>query len=61
MVNTDTKPLDGGMEVSVKDAGKILKKSGYDGYISVEFEGAEDKLYGIKEGLENVKRFWEMF
>lgn len=39
----------------------ILKKSGYDGYISVEFEGAEDKLYGIKEGLENVKRFWEMF
>ncbi len=29
MVNTDTKPLDGGMEVSVKEAGKILKNSGY--------------------------------
>ena len=29
MVNIDTKPIDGGMEVSVKKAGKILKKSGY--------------------------------
>ena len=29
MVNTDTKPLDGGMEVSVKEAGKLLKNCGY--------------------------------
>ncbi len=39
----------------------ILKKSGYDGYISVEFEGKEDNLVGIKEGFANVKRFWDMF
>ena len=29
MVNTDNKPLDGSMEVSAKEAGKMLKKSGY--------------------------------
>ena len=29
MDNTDKKPVDGGMEISVKEAGKILKKSGY--------------------------------
>lgn len=39
----------------------ILKRSGYDGWISVEFEGMEDNLTGLKLGLENVKRFWGMF
>lgn len=29
MVNTENKPVDGGMKVSVKEAGKILKESGY--------------------------------
>lgn len=38
----------------------ILKRSGYDGYISVEFEGHEDRLLGIKEGASNLRRFWEM-
>lgn len=38
----------------------ILKKNGYDGYISVEFEGSEDNLFGIRVGKDNVKRFWEM-
>lgn len=38
----------------------IIKRSGYDGYISVEFEGHEDRLVGIKEGMANLKRFWEM-
>ena len=39
----------------------ILKRSGYDGWISVEFEGMEDNLTGLKLGLENVRRFWGMF
>ena len=39
----------------------ILKRSGYDGWISVEFEGMEDNLTGLQLGLENVKRFWGMF
>lgn len=39
----------------------ILKRSGYDGWISVEFEGMEDNLTGLKLGRENVERFWGMF
>ena len=39
---------------------ETVKRSGYDGYITVEFEGMEDNLKGIEQGLENLKRFWEM-
>ena len=39
----------------------ILKRAGYDGWISVEFEGAEDNLDGLRIGLQNVRRFWELF
>jgi len=35
----------------------ILKKAGYDGYVSIEFEGGEDNLTGIRIGLDNLKRF----
>ena len=35
----------------------LLRKNGYDGFITVEFEGMEDKLKGIELGLENLKRF----
>ena len=37
----------------------ILKNSGYDGYVSVEFEGMENALDGISTGLENLKRMIE--
>ena len=36
---------------------KALKRGGYDGYMSIEFEGLEDNLFGIKIGLENLKKF----
>ncbi|MBQ9761427.1 MAG: sugar phosphate isomerase/epimerase [Clostridia bacterium] len=36
----------------------VLKKSGYDGYLTVEFEGMEDNLKGIELGRENMIRFW---
>ena len=35
----------------------IIKRSGYDGCISIEFEGIEDNLTGIAIGLENLKKF----
>lgn len=35
---------------------KTLIESGYDGYITIEFEGIEDNLYGIAEGLKNLRR-----
>ena len=34
-----------------------LKRNGYDGYISLEFEGMEDTLMSIEIGLENMKRY----
>ncbi len=39
---------------------RILKNNGYDGWLSVEYEGLEDNLLGIQLSLANLKRFWEM-
>ncbi|MDZ4198295.1 MAG: sugar phosphate isomerase/epimerase family protein [Kiritimatiellia bacterium] len=35
----------------------IMKRAGYDGVLSIEFEGLEDPLKGIAIGLENLRRF----
>lgn len=35
----------------------IVKESGYDGYVSIEFEGMEDCLAGTKMGFNYVKQF----
>lgn len=37
---------------------KMVKESGYDGYISVEFEGMEECRTGSKIGMDNVRRIW---
>ena len=34
-----------------------MGENGYDGYVTVEFEGMEDNLKGIELGLANLKRF----
>lgn len=34
-----------------------LRRAGYDGYVTVEFEGMEDKLTGIRVGHDNLRRF----
>ena len=39
---------------------RVIKNSGYDGYISLEFEGMEDTLMSIEIGLENMKRYIAM-
>jgi sugar phosphate isomerase/epimerase len=44
-------------EVPIETALKALKRAGYDGYVSLEFEGVEDNLRGIALGYENIKRF----
>lgn len=36
---------------------QTLKGAGYDGFVTVEFEGMEDNLRGIRVGLDNLKRF----
>jgi len=35
----------------------ILKAGGYDGYVSLEFEGLENPLVGTSLGLKYLKRF----
>ncbi|QNK56355.1 MULTISPECIES: sugar phosphate isomerase/epimerase [Paenibacillus] len=36
----------------------IVKRSGYDGFISIEFEGMEECRNGTKIALDNVRRIW---
>lgn len=38
---------------------EIVKRSGYDGYISIEFEGMEECKLGTKLGFDYVKRMWD--
>ena len=45
--------------VPVKDCLAELKNSGYDGWVSLEFEGAEEPLYALETGLKNLKAFIE--
>ena len=43
--------------VPVKDCVDILKSAGYNGWISLEFEGQESVLQAIKDGLSNLKAY----
>lgn len=47
-------------EVPVLQCLRILKKAGYDGTVSIEFEGMEDPITGITVGLENLKKYVAM-
>lgn len=42
--------------VPVRPCLNILKKAGYRGYVSVEFEGAEDTLEALTQALEYLRR-----
>jgi Sugar phosphate isomerases/epimerases len=44
-------------EVPVLQCLKIMKNAGYDGTLSVEFEGIEGVLEGIAIGQENLRRY----
>ncbi len=44
-------------DVPVCQCLQTLKRSGYDGFVSIEFEGVEDNEWAIKTGLENLKRY----
>ncbi len=39
---------------------RALKRSGYDGVLSVEFEGMEDPLVGVRIGQANLRRLVEL-
>ena len=44
-------------DVPVYQCLQTLKRSGYDGFVTIEFEGVEDNIWAIKTGLENLKRY----
>lgn len=44
-------------DAKVMQSLKILKNFGYDGYLTIEFEGMEDNITGIRVGLENLRRY----
>ena len=46
-------------DVPVKACLAALKKTGYNGALTVEFEGLEDPTLGVTIGLENLQRYWE--
>ncbi len=39
---------------------RTLAAQGYDGYVSIEFEGVEDNLPALETGLENLRRMLEI-
>ena len=42
-------------DVDVKRCVEVLKRAGYDGFLSIEFEGSEDCIEGITKGYEYLK------
>lgn len=44
-------------DVDVKGCLAALKNGGYDGYVSIEFEGMEDCFLACEAGLENLRRY----
>lgn len=45
-------------DIDTRSVVQVIKQSGYDGYISLEFEGLEDCREGTKISMENAKRLW---
>ena len=56
---TQTYQLIGEGTMPVAEMMRALSSVDYDGFISLEYEGAEDCLTGIARGLQNVKKFLE--
>ncbi|WP_144933995.1 sugar phosphate isomerase/epimerase [Paenibacillus sp. 32O-W] len=46
-------------DIDMVEVIRVIKQSGYDGYISIEFEGMEDPRAGSKIGMANARRIWE--
>jgi inosose dehydratase len=46
-------------DINLPEVLKVIKHSGYDGYISIEFEGMEDCEYAAKISFDNVRQIWD--
>ena len=46
-------------DINMREVVKVIKDAGYNGYVSVEFEGLEDCQQASKMGMDNVRRLWD--
>ncbi|MEO2210986.1 sugar phosphate isomerase/epimerase [Paenibacillus amylolyticus] len=46
-------------DIPIRKIVKLIKDSGYDGNITVEFEGMEECKSASKIAMDNLRRFWE--
>ncbi|SFS37299.1 sugar phosphate isomerase/epimerase family protein [Paenibacillus sp. 453mf] len=46
-------------DIPMRDIIGLIKSSGYDGYLSLEFEGLENCEFGARVGLANVRKIWD--
>ena len=46
-------------DIPIRKIIKLIKQSGYDGYLTVEFEGMEECASASKIGMDNLRRFWQ--
>lgn len=46
-------------DLNIRAITKLIKDSGYDGYITLEFEGMEECREASRIGMANIKRLWE--
>ena len=44
-------------DIPIKQCMAILKRAGYDGYLSIEYEGSGDCIEGIRTGFQNLKKY----
>lgn len=49
----------GNGDIDLPDVLRIIRKAGYDGYLSLEFEGLEECKLGVRIGLDNLRRMWK--
>ncbi|MBM7570132.1 sugar phosphate isomerase/epimerase family protein [Aquibacillus albus] len=45
-------------DINIREVLKVIKDAGYDGYISIEFEGMEECKQASKISMDNVRRYW---
>lgn len=50
--------ISGHGDINLYDIIHVIKQSGYDGYISIEFEGMEECKQATKISLNNVQNIW---
>lgn len=48
----------GNGDIPMREIVQMIKQSGYDGYLSVEFEGMEECKMGSRIGLNNLRKLW---